>query len=461
MVTLRLISARWVLPMVAPPIREGAVILDDEEQPLLGAAGEGRGDRSSSSALVRVVGTRAELRRAYPDVAEERAQGVLLPALVNAHAHLELSELGGQVPGGDGLVKWTRRLAERLAARSDGGRGGPGPGSGEPSDSSDRSAATATAAASALAQARASGTGALADVGNGTTGWCALEQSGMDGVFFHELVGSREARTGDALADAASERAGISKSARPTRIPAVAAPHAPYSVGRELMRRIFAAAAQAGRPTSIHLAEDEDEILLLREGGGAWPAVLQALGVVDLRERGAARGVACSGPPATPTAYLASLGAFAAAPPPLLVHMVHATDEDRRRAQAAGATVVLCPRSNLHIGGRLAEVPALLADGVHVAVGTDSLASVPNLSLWEEVATLAAHFPDVPPAVWLRAATRGGAVALGWQRRGSLAPGQRPGLLDVGLGGEGEGPKADPERELVSNGNPVVRWVAP
>jgi cytosine/adenosine deaminase-related metal-dependent hydrolase len=387
------------------------------------------------------------------------AQGVLLPALVNAHAHLELSGLGGQVPGGDGLVKWTRRLAERLAAKSGGGGGGPGPSGGKPSDSSDRGADTAVAAA--LAQARASGTGALADVGNGTTGWCALEQSGLEGVFFHELVGSREARTGDALADAARERAGISESARPTRVPAVAAPHAPYSVGRDLMRRIFAAAAGAGRPTSIHLAEDEDEILLLREGGGAWPAVLQAMGVVDLRERGAARGLAWSGPPATPTAYLASLGAFEATPPPLLVHMVHATDEDRRRAQAAGATVVLCPRSNLHIGGRLAEIPALLADGVHLAIGTDSLASVPNLSLWEEVATLAAHFPEVPPAVWLRAVTRGGALALGWQRRGSLAPGQRPGLLDVALDGEGAGPKADPVRELVSHGNPVVRWVAP
>ena len=106
---------------------------------------------------------------------------------------------------------------------------------------------------------------------------------------------------------------------------------------------------------------------------------------------------------------LASLGAFDGPAPPLLVHMVCAGAEDRRIAREAGATVVLCPRSNLHIGGRLADVPALLDDGVALALGTDSLASTPDLSLWGEMATLARHFPSVPAARWLEAATRGGA----------------------------------------------------
>ena len=112
--------------------------------------------------------------------------------------------------------------------------------------------------------------------------------------------------------------------------------------------------------------------------------------------------------------------------------MVHAGADDRRIAREAGATVVLCPRSNLHIGGRLPDVDALLADGVPLALGTDSLASTPDLSLWGEMATLAAHFPAVPAARWLDAATRGGARALGPARRSARSrPGARPGVLDV------------------------------
>ena len=134
--------------------------------------------------------------------------------------------------------------------------------------------------------------------------------------------------------------------------------------------------------------------------------------------------------------------------------MVHASDEDRRRTRAAGATVVLCPRSNLHIGGRLPDVQALIAAGVRLAIGTDSLASVPTLSPWAEMATLAARFPDVPPQTWLAAATTGGASALGLGLLGSLAPGKRPGLLDVVLADQG-----DPVRALVTNPDPHVRWM--
>ena len=78
--------------------------------------------------------------------------------------------------------------------------------------------------------------------------------------------------------------------------------------------------------------------------------------------------------------------------------MVHADADDRRRARDAGATAVLCARSNLHITGELPDVGALLADGVNLAIGTDSLASAPDLSSWGEMATLAARFPQVAPA---------------------------------------------------------------
>ena len=421
---MRLVSAHWVIPVVGPPIREGAVVLDDPND----AADPN--DPAGSSTIVS-VGSRSDLRRDYPDADETRADGALFPGLVNAHAHLELSGSASCVSGGDGVVNWTRRLATRLAEQD--------------------SAAAAAAAIGAARDAKAFGTVAIGDVGNGTTGWRALAHAGLGGVFFHELVGSREARTGDALRDAASERAAVPESDRPKGVRVVPAPHAPYSVGPDLMRRIFAAAAATGQATTIHLAEDLDEIAFLRTGGGAWPEVLRKMNVSpEDSEKSEARS-----PGLGPTAYLERLGAFAVPPPPLLVHMVHADDDDRRRARATGATVVLCPRSNLHIGGRLPNVTALIAAGVRLAIGTDSLASTPNLSPWGEIATLAAHFPDVPPRTWLAAATMGGASAMGLGTLGAIAPGHRPGLLCVELDDQG-----DPERALVTNPNPRVRWVA-
>jgi cytosine/adenosine deaminase-related metal-dependent hydrolase len=407
---MRLVSARAVVPMVpvGPAwLAEGAVALDDDD-------------------TVRAVGPRAELRRRFAEAPEQRAEGVLLPGLVNAHTHLELAALGGEVPGGDGLVAWAGACMH----------------AGEELTHEQRRDAAARAAAEAVRF----GTAAVGDVGNSLASLSAIAAAGLRGTIFHELLGSRDARTGDALADAARERAVASKAHPwPRGLGYVLAPHAPYSADHGLLRRIFSAAARTGLPTSIHVAEDPDELALLRDGSGRWPAVLTAMGV-DVKTRV---------PRKSPLAYLATLGAFASPAPPLLVHMVHATADDRRLAHETGATAVLCPRSNLHIGGRLADVPALLADGVLLALGTDSLASSPDVSLFGEIAALRAAFPAVPALRWLVAATTGGAEALRLDSCGSLAPARKPGLIDVDVDD-----LAAPLEALVRAPAPTVRWMA-
>jgi aminodeoxyfutalosine deaminase len=402
---MRIISARWIVPIDRPPVSEGAIAVDDD-------------------GTVRMVEARAAVRAEFSGAPEERADGVVVPGLVNAHCHLELSALAEVVPGGGGFIAWAQRFLKKV---------------GETPRESRRVAAGEAAEAAARC-----GTAAIGDVGNTLDAAPAIGAAGMGGVLFHELLGSREAKTGDALADAARERAEAA-STWPADLGYVRAPHAPYSVGPELMRRIFAAAAAEKHATSIHIAEDEDEVALLRDGSGAWPSMLAAMGI-DAAPRA---------PGKSPVDYLASLGAFDGPAPPLLVHMVCAGADDRRIAREAGATVVLCPRSNLHIGGRLPDVPALLDDGVPLALGTDSLASTPDLSLWGEMATLARHFPSVAAARWLEAATRGGAQALGLGNHGTLATGQRPGLLDVQVDD-----LAAPIESLVRNSRPSLRWIA-
>jgi len=401
---VRVVSARWVIPIERPLIADGAIALGDD-------------------GTVLAVGTRAELRAEFPEAAEDRAAGVLLPGLVNAHTHLEISHHADAVPGGKGLFAWaTTLMGVRKADTATEQREG---------------AAVAAAAAVAL------GTAAIGDVGNSLAAAPGIGRAGLHGVLFHELFGSREMATGDALADAARERAEAAAD-WPDRLGYVPAPHAPYSAGPELLVRIFAAAAAAGRATSIHVAEDEDELALLRDGSGRWPALLAGMGVDP----------ATRVPRKSPVAYLASLGAFQTETPPLLVHMVHADAADRRLAREAGATVVLCPRSNLHIGGRLPDAAVLAAEGGPLALGTDSLASVPDLSLWAEMATLSAHFPGVPAARWLEAATRGGARALGLRGFGTFSPGARPGVLDVLVDDT-----TAPLESLVRDPTPTLRWV--
>lgn len=403
----RLLSARWVLPIVGAPLTDGAVVLDAEDR-------------------VVDVGPRARLRHSHPDLPEERANGALLPGLVNAHTHLELSYLSGRIPGGKGFVAWASTVAQATM-------------SGAPEDK--RAAAVAAARTAAAA-----GTAALGDVGNSLTAVRAFSEVGMRGAVFHELLGTRDQRTGDALADAEAERlAFLSEATWPDGVSYVPAPHALFSAGPDLLRRIFATAIRAECPTSVHVAEDEDEVALLRDGSGRWPPVLEALGVL----RGS-RTPGCG-----PVPYLASLGAFAGSRPPLLVHMVHANHEDRALARKHAASVVLCPRSNLHIGGRLPDVPALLADGIRLALGTDSLASSPSMSLWGEMAAIAGVFADVAPETWLRAATLGGAEALCQPALGALSCGRRPGIIDVSVEDE-----QWPLVSLARNPQPTVRWMA-
>jgi len=160
-------------------------------------------------------------------------------------------------------------------------------------------------------------------------------------------------------------------------------------------------------------------------------------------------------PGLTPVGYLMAQGAFAAPAPPLLVHMVHAAAEDRAVARSHGATVVLCPRSNLHVAGRLPDVRALVEDGLPLALGTDSLASAPDLSLWAEMSALASAFPALPASTWLTAASAGGAAALGLGALGALSPGKRPGIIDVLV----DDP-TDPVAAVVCNPPSAVRWMA-
>jgi cytosine/adenosine deaminase-related metal-dependent hydrolase len=346
-------SASWLVPIASPPIRDGAVALDEN----------GR---------VTAIGTLRELQSLGPVV---RHEGVLMPGLVNAHAHVELSGMSGAVPGGDGLAPWIGRL---LATRR-----------------SDDAGAIAEAARSLVAR----GTVAIADVSNGGGAAGSLRAAGLALVDLHEQLSPRGAIV-------------------PTRAGAIPTAHATYTCSGAALRAI--AARSGGRLVSIHVEEDASEAELLRDGSGALAALLAERGFVP-------DGVPCG---RRPIAWLESLGVLGEGT--LLVHLVSADDESLALAARRGAIAVLCPRSNLHIGARLPSFRRIRASGLQVALGSDSLASSPSLDVLADVAVLAQAGAD--PAWLLHAATLGGARALGLPQFGALAIGRRPGVIRVGAG---------------------------
>jgi len=367
-------TAAWVVPVGGPPIPEGAVAVSGGRIAWVGRAS----DRGAPAGERRDLGA-----------------GVLMPGLVNAHCHLELSHLAGKLDRQGGFVPWVEDLVER--------RGSAGPD------------AIRAAAREGIREVVDSGTAAIADVSNTLAHLDVLAGAGLDAVVFHELLGWDPAgaaaileREEAVLAEARGRVAALASG--DARIRVETALHAPYSVSPDLLRGVVA----CGGPAALHLAESVDETRFLRSGDGAWRAFLE--------RRGFGR-VAFVPPGLSPVRYADSLGALHARL--VAAHCVQVDGDDAALLARRGAHVALCPRSNRNLGAGPAPVPDLLSAGVRLCLGTDSLASVESLELVDDMAALHREHPVLQPRKIVEMATRGGALALGFPDLGALARGFR------------------------------------
>jgi cytosine/adenosine deaminase-related metal-dependent hydrolase len=403
--------ARFVLPILTPPMADGAVLVE-------GAGWE---------AVVRAVGPAADLVRNAPAATTvNHGEAVLLPGLVNAHAHLELSALAGTPPGDD-FATWLGQVGPAAAALT-------------------RDEAE-PAAASAIAACVAAGTALVGDVSDHGYAVPLLARSPLAARVYHEVLGFDPRQAEPVLAEA-RERLAAGEGLAAPHLRHSLAPHAPYTVSMRLLRLIRGVNAQDRRPASIHLAESAAEEEFFRTGGGPIFMMKERLGtVVEGFEP----------PEETSVQWLSRLGWFEA--PQLAVHCTQLSARDIEILRRSGVTVCLCPRSNRTLGVGTAPARALAEAGVPLALGTDSLASAPSLSMFDELATAAIEY-GLEPATLLRAATFGGAAALGFEEYGAIAAGRRACLLTVGapLGARlGD----DPYALLLSGPEPAsIRWAA-
>lgn len=402
--------ARFVLPIASPPLRDGWVSVENGR-----ISGVGCG-RAAGGGQDRGI--------------DERDLGsvALLPGLVNAHTHLELSYLRDEVPPASEFVTWVRGVMSARRARPD-----------------PHAPAIVEAIREGIAECLASGTVAVGDISNTLVPFALLGGSPLAGVVFYELI-RFNAADGDAVIARALEAIRPLHPVAGVRVSLAA--HAPYSVGPAVFRALRKAmdAHASLDPCSVHLSESPAEVDFIATGGGPWRELLEQLGSWDPQ---------WTAPGVSPVQYVEEQGFLDRRV--LAVHGVQMTRGDLARLAASGATLVTCPRSNGHTGAGAPPLEAFFASGVHLAVGTDSLASTPDLNLFAELATMRALAPSVPASRLLESATREGARALGLGGDfGTLEPGRRARLLAV------EVPAAvdDVEEYLVSGISPdQLTWV--
>jgi aminodeoxyfutalosine deaminase len=363
--------AAWILPVSRPPLEGGVITVDSD----------------------RIVSVEAESSGPVEDL----GRVAVLPGLVNAHTHLELSWMRGRVRPASTMPEWVGGLMalRRTMAR-------------DPREP----------IVAAIEEARATGTCLVGDITNTLASYEALADADMYAAVFRELIGFG-ARDPDRLVDAAL--ADVSALTPHPRVRPTLVPHAPFSVSPALFQAI--ARRVDRRPLSVHLGESAEEIRFLRDATGAWRSLLESVGGWNR---------SWTAPCCGPVEYLDRLGLLG--PNLIAVHGVQFTDDDLSRLAAAGATVVTCPRSNRWTGAGTPPIGRFYASGVRVAIGTDSLASVEDLNLFSELAEVRRLAPDVPARALLASATHHGAEALGFgSELGTLEPGKHARLLAVDL----------------------------
>lgn len=362
-----LFLSRYLVPITSAPIEDGGLLVN-----------EGR---------IVAVGSRKELTAASSGAAVvDFGDTILLPPLVNAHTHLELTHFpvwakkAGLADAPADFVDWILHVI-RVKRGVDVKR-------------------FESSLAAGIEASLAAGTGAVGDILSYFPARHAYVNTPLRGCLYLETLGrepamSRKilARIGDLLDE---KRAGQLKLG--------IAPHSPYSVSEEYLEHIFDFARRRKVPTTLHLAESHEETTFIHDSAGPMKDQLYPfVGWESMLPPPTGR---------TPVAFAEACGGLV--PSCLLAHGVQVNSADVDRLAKAGSTIVCCPRSNARLGVGKVPVELYRQARVPLALGTDSLASCDSLSIWDEMAFAHTWFEGrMAPSELLAMATINGARALG------------------------------------------------
>lgn len=403
MVRPAVIRARWVLPIDAEPIQNGEVVVENDQ------IVEVRPVSSLPDSEVRNLG-----------------DAILIPGLVNTHAHLEYSFLRGydeKTP----LFPWIRHLVTLKAQ--------------VPQDH------WLPSAMMGAAELLASGVTFVAD--NSDTGVTAeaIARSGLRGRVYQEFFGIGEEASDEAILNRLSEQlethqTTIQRFGAEGRVETGISPHAIYTVRDSLMKQIGGWAAQRDLPLSLHASESYSEVALTRAGSGEFAQMFNE------------RKIPYASPRVQPIEYLASTGVLGQKTQ--LVHCVRVEPLEIDLMAKFQCAVAHCPRSNAKLLSGIAPIQEILRTGIPVGLGTDSAVSSGSLDFFEEIRCAAwlqrstRHTPKPTAKEWIEIATLGGARAMGLDSQiGSLTPGKKADLCAIRISRAAFGSAPDPFTALV------------
>ena len=376
--------AHFVLPITAPPIVDGVVAVDN-----------GR---------ITYAGPRASA----PRCAEvDLGDALLLPGLVNAHCHLELTAMRGFLEDLD-FRSWILRLttAKRTVLSRD---------------------MLLDAARYGIEEGLRHGITSYGDTCDSGVAFDAMRECGVRGVMYQEVFGPDPAQYGSAIAELRAKIDHLSPQ-ETSLVRIGVSPHAPYTVSDALFGAVADYAKRGSLPIAIHIAESQLEQDLVVRGNGAFAEGLRA------------RGIAVAPRSRSSIELLESLGVLATRP--LLIHCIRVDEADVALIAASHSPVAHCPASNAKLGHGIAPLATLLEAHVTVGLGSDSLASNNRMDILEEARlavlfqrALRGQFGELAAPAALFLATLGGAQALGIDREvGSLEPGKAADLAAFPLG---------------------------
>jgi aminodeoxyfutalosine deaminase len=333
-------------------------------------------------------------------------EGDLVPGFVNAHCHLELSHMKGLVPTGTGLIPFIRSVVRYRDFPEE---------------------VIQEAMVQADREMFDNGIVAVGDISNKTDSIPVKENSRMAYYTFVEFFDLMS----PALTESTFEqyRKVWEQFPEGNRLRKSAVPHAPYSVTPELFSRLNAL-QRSGDTISIHNQETQAESEMFLRGSGGFYAFYNDIGIDFSHFKSTGE-----------SSLQYAMQHMLADKRTLFVHNTLTTQEDIRRAQMWNKQVywATCPNANLYIENQMPDYSAFLETGARVCIGTDSLTSNWQLSVWEEVRTILNYQSYVPLETALKWATLHGAQALGMEAElGSLEAGKKPGLVLLSHNGQGQ-----------------------
>ena len=366
-----ILRAKYVMPNSRTIIENGAVAIQ--------------------SSKIIDVGLYPTVRNSGTSPIHDFGEAVLTPGLVNAHAHLDLTNSADLVQRTPKFTDWIFQIVGKRTPKTI-----------EPS------------VRDGVQQSLAGGATTVGDIDGTGESVQILRDTPIRKMVFFEVLGFSGERASMGL-----NRLATYLGAPPvpdSLLTSALAPHAPYSTSADIYRQCVA----SGLSVCAHIAETEEELEFLSSGTGAFLDYLEAFGIST---------VEWSPPQLTPMQYMEMLGILRK--DSLLVHCNYLTDADVALIAESGASVVFCPRSHHYFYHTNHPVVRLIEGGINVAIGTDSLASNWSLSLLDELKFLARTQPCIRPEALLDMVTCNGAKALGLAQVGRLEKGWQADIIAV------------------------------